>query len=47
MIHGPQPKGNMFPLPLSTQEVLWFLKGKYEEDIDGMAAGVNLLQPRL
>ena len=38
MVHSPKPKGNMFPLQCSTQEMLWFLKGKSKEDIDGIDA---------
>ena len=42
MVHSPKPKGYMFPLQCSTQEMLWFLKGKPKEDIDGIV--VNPLQ---
>ena len=38
MVHSPKPKGNMFPLQCSTQEMLWVLKGKSKEDIDGIDA---------
>ena len=38
MVQNPKPKGNMFPLQGSTQEMLWVLKGKSREDIDGMDA---------
>ena len=38
MVHSPKPKGNMFPLQCSIQEMLWFLKGKSNEDIDGIDA---------
>ena len=38
MVHSPKPKGNMFPLQCSTQEMLLVLKGKSKEDIDGIDA---------
>ena len=38
MVHNPKPKGNMFPLQCSTQEMLGVPKGKSREDIDGIDA---------
>ena len=45
MVYSLKSKDNMFPLQCSTQEVLWFPKGKSKEDIDGMIAGADLFQP--
>ena len=36
MVQNSKPKGNMFPLQCSIQEMLWVLKGKSEEDIDSI-----------